>query len=358
MKKKKVVIIIPSLRGGGAERVMANIVRHLDKEKFEIKLMLLKKEGSYINLIPDYVAVIDLDVSRARYAFIKLIKELNRYRPHTIMSTLGHLNLSLLILKPLLKGKPKIIVREANTPSRSMNKLNPIKKKIYYFLTKKLYPKADLIIAQCKDMKKDIIDCYKIQENQIKYIYNPLDLEMIQKKMIEENPYDMDKVNFVATGRLTYQKGFDILIDAFTQVRSQIENAHLTIVGQGELEQELKEQARNLGLSDNITFAGFKDNPYPYYYYADTYVLSSRWEGFPNSLLEALACHTKVVATDCKTGPREILKNNKYGILVKENDPKLLSEGMVLSSLGANKTHNRAIDFKIDNIIKEYESIL
>lgn len=358
MTKKKLVIVIPSLRGGGAERVMVNILRNLDRKKFDIRLILIKKEGPYVSLVPDDVSVIDLNANRVRYALLKLIKELNTFKPDVILSTLGHLNLALLILKPLIKGSPRIVVREANTPSKSMGELSTSKKKVFWYLYKKLYPKADLIIAQCKDMKKDIMNSFNIDEGKIKYIYNPLDLALIESKMRQGNPYNPKKINFIATGRLTYQKGFDILIDAFKEVNDKLPNAHLTILGKGELENHLKQQVEKLKINENVTFAGFKENPYPYYYYADTYVLSSRWEGFPNTLLEALACGVKVVATDCQSGPREILEDNEYGILVRVGDFNSLSQGMISSYLEVNKTHNRADNFRIDKIIKDYEAIL
>ncbi|WP_181793862.1 glycosyltransferase [Garciella nitratireducens] len=355
--KTKLAIIVPSLRGGGAERVVTNIVSNINKNKFDITLILVKKEGPYINLIPENVSIVDLDSDRVRYSIFKLIRELNYCKPDVVLSTLGHLNLALLIIRPLLKGNPKIIIREANTPSKSLSKLSSIRKIIFRYLYKKLYPKTDLIIAQCKDMKNDIIETFNIDRNKIQYIYNPLDIENIRKNMKDKNPYDQNKINLLAVGRLTYQKGYDVLINAFNIVANNIPNVTLTILGDGELKEELQNQADKLGILDKISFTGFKDNPYPYYYYGDTYILSSRWEGFPNSLLEALACGCKVVSTDCKSGPREILEDNEYGILVPTDDYISLSEGIIKSINSENKSRDRAKMFDINKIIKEYEKV-
>jgi glycosyltransferase involved in cell wall biosynthesis len=165
-------------------------------------------------------------------------------------------------------------------------------------------------------------------------------------------------INIIAVGRLTYVKGFDILLKAFKIVNNKIPNTYLTILGDGELKLELENQAKTLNINNNISFVGFENNPYPYFFYSDTYVLSSRWEGFPNTLLEALACNAKVVATDCKSGPREILKDNKYGILVPTEDYVSLAEGILISINGVNKSNDRANAFDVKNIIQEYEELL
>jgi glycosyltransferase involved in cell wall biosynthesis len=352
--RKKVVFVLPSLRGGGAERVIVNIVRNLDCLKFDIRLILLKKEGPYISLLPKNLQVVDLDTSRVKNSIIPLIKAINAIKPDVVFSTMGHLNLAILAVRPLLSGNPKIIVREANTPSKDITK----KKKLFALLYKLLYPKADLIIAQCSEMKEDLKEYSNIDESKIRYIYNPLDVENIKNRAKGKNPYDPSKINILSVGRLSPQKGFDILINAFGLVLKEFPNAYLTILGEGNLKEELRKQAKELKIGDNISFVGFKDNPYPYYYSADMYVLSSRWEGFPNTLLEALACKTKVIATKCKSGPKEILGENEFGYLVEVEDYESLAEGIINYIPENNKTGNRASFYDVNSILKEYEEIL
>lgn len=175
--------------------------------------------------------------------------------------------------------------------------------------------------------------------------------------MQRKNPYNEDLINIIAIGRLTYVKGFDILLKAFKIVNEKIPNTHLTILGEGELKNELIHQAEKFNILKNITFVNFTNNLYPYLFYSDTFVLSSRWEGFPNTLLEALACHAKVVATDCKNGPREILDNNKYGRLVPTEDYISLAEGIISSINDSNRSKDRAADFDIEKIVKQYEEL-
>ncbi|WP_158233681.1 glycosyltransferase [Sporosarcina sp. P21c] len=355
--KKKIAIIIPSLRGGGAERVFVNITNNIDPDKFNVRLIVIKKEGPYVKLLKDSIDVVDLKSGRVRYSLIKLVKALNEFRPDIVISTLGHLNLMLIGLKPLLKSNPKILVREASTPSKSLTELPKNKKRIFKFLYKSLYPKANIIIAQCEEMKNDIIKSFSLNESKVKYIYNPLDILKIKTDGEKENPYMTEKINIIAVGRLTYAKGFDILIESFKIVMDRIPNAQLTILGNGELKESLVSQIKKLNLEKNISLIEFQENPYPYFFYADTFVLSSRWEGFPNTLLEALACNVKVVSTECKSGPREIIGNNEYGILVPTEDSEKLAQGIISSINSKRNSRERAKEFEINKIVKEYEEL-
>lgn len=355
--KKKVAFVIPSLAGGGAERVVTTILRNINKDLFDLYIILVSKEGVYLSQIPSHVKIISLNSNRVRYSFVHLTKALNRYRPDVILSTLEHMNLALLMLRPLLKNKPKILIREANTPSKVSSSLSPLRRKIRQYLYNTIYNKADVIIAQCEEMKTDMTNYLGLDGNKIKVIYNPLDIKGIVMQTEGESPYAPNRINFLAVGRLAYQKAFDVLLDAFSIVIDKLPNTYLTILGEGELKTELLDQAKKLGIEKKVAFEGFKDNPYIYYYHADTYVLSSRWEGFPNTLLEALACKTKVVATNCKSGPKEILGDNEYGLLAKVNDPISLAENMIKSIAMGNRSKDRAEYFSVDKIVKEYEKL-
>lgn len=354
---RKIAILVPSMAGGGAEKVVTTVVRYLNKELFDVHLILVKAEGPYMDLIPENIHLVDLNVPRVRYAPLKLISVLNKIKPDLIFSTLDELNLALTLIKPYLKHSPKLILREANTPSKVLSTMPSAKKKFTQKLFKHYYSKADLIVAQCKTMKEDIIQTYSLSPEKIIHIYNPLNVTEIRKMAMDYIPYDSTDVNILAVGRLRYQKGFDTLLHAFQMVVKEEPSARLTILGEGEMLEELTQLSQLLGLTDKVDFLGFNQNPYPYYYFADTYVLSSRWEGFPNSLLEALACGTKVVATDCKSGPREILMDNDYGLLVEEENPAALAEGILSSIKGECKSKDRAEEYKVDAIMKNYEDI-
>lgn len=357
MMKKKILFAIPSFKGGGAERVMINLANNLDKNKYQVYLMVINGEGPYKKNVSEDVEILDLETIRLRYSIKKIVRVINEVKPHSILSTLDHLNIVILALKKLFKSKPRIIIRLANTPSQLFKNMIKRNRIIMKKMVELFYPKADLIIAQCEEMQKDFLDVFPMNNLTLKYIYNPIDIKKIKSSITERNPYNEDKVNFLGVGRLSYQKGFDILIRSFEQVSLYIPNAELTILGEGELKSEYLELVNELGIEKKVNFIGFVDNPYDYYYYSDVYVLSSRFEGFPNSLLEALACNAQVVATSCQSGPAEILES-KYGVMADVEDVNSLSDAMITAYREPNMSNERANYFDIDKITDEYERIL
>ncbi len=332
-KIKNVLFVLPSLSPGGAEKVTINILNHINKDKFTVNLLIINNIGPFKDLIFDNnINIINLNKKHARTSYFKLVKIINTIKPDIVFSTLQHVNILLLIFKRLYKSKPKLIIREANTPSQFMGNLNLFKKKLFLFLLKTQYKKADLIIAQCNEMRDDIISTYKLNNvDNVITIYNPIDVKFIKNKSTDFNPFNHNYVNIVSIGRLTYQKGFDILLKSISIVRELYPNVFLTIVGDGELRNYLIRLSNDLNIQNSVNFVGFQNNPYPYIKYSDLYVLSSRWEGFPNTLLEAITLNKKVVSTNCKSGTFEILNDYENGIIVKTDDPVSLAEGIISS---------------------------
>ena len=307
--KQKVLFILPSLHGGGAERVIVTLLKYLDREIFELHLALIAKEGTYLDNVPKDVPVHNLAAGRVRYSFKPLLKLIHRVKPDTIFSTLGHLNLALIFLKPFLPKTTKIIVREANTVSEIIKKSN--NPRLWTFFYKTFYKKADLIVCNSKYMLKDLKENFNIPAEKMVQVYNPVDLETIQEKVREgTNPFlnDNSSPNIVAIGRLTYQKGFDRLIASVPELLKTKPNAKIWILGKGPLENQLIQQRNHLGLQKYIEFVGFQENPYKWLKHSDLFVLSSYYEGLPNVLLEALACECPVVAIDHPGGTREIIE--------------------------------------------------
>ncbi|MFS0555433.1 glycosyltransferase [Brevibacillus sp. 179-C9.3 HS] len=361
-RKIRVLFVVPNLSGGGAERVVVTLLRHFNRQHIEPILMVTELKGPYVTALPPDIPVIDLQVSRVRYALPKMVSEINRLKPDVVMSTLNYMNMALLSVKPFLKSNPKLIVREANTPTKAMQFHSPLKKKIFTRLYQWQYPQADAIITQSDGMRNDLLSFLpQLSPHKVVRIYNPLDVDKVIQDANTHNPFQKETSRqIIAAGRLTYQKGFDLLLHAFQKVVKACEDVQLQIMGEGPLREDLANLAISLGVGERVTFRGFQTNPYPYMKHADLFILSSRWEGFPNILLEALACGRPVVAMECPSGPQEILAKNKYGLLIPDGDVERLADGIIAVLNGEHRFmsgEERARMFEAKVITEEYEKV-
>lgn len=315
MNKINLLFIVPSLRGGGAERVVTILLKYIDRSKFDLTLALLKKEGKYLEDIPSDVKVVDLQVKRARYSIFKIIELTNKEKPDIAFSTLGYLNLIISIIKPFLSKKTVFIGRESNTVSVK-NKLEKYPR-LFDFLYKKFYSNFDSIIAQANFMKNDLVENYGISSEKITVINNPIDVQKVEEMSNKdiEFSFPKDKINLLAVGKLKHQKGFDNLLTMMSQID---EKYHLTILGEGPDEKSLKEQSKKLNLENRVSMAGFQSNPYAFMKQADVFLLSSRYEGFPNVVSEANLCGIPTIAFNSPGGTEEIVREDN-GLLI-END--------------------------------------
>jgi len=356
--RKKILFIVPSMRGGGSERVISIIVNHLNRDKFDITLALLKKEGKYLNELPNDIQIIDLNARQARYSILKIIKLIYQLKPNVVFSTLGYLNLIVSIIRPIFSKKIKFIARESNIVS-IQNKQEKYPK-FFNFLYKIFYKNFDTIICQSNCMKKDLINNFGIDNNKLVVINNPVNIDRISElSNTEEILFDNNRINIIAVGRLSYQKGYDLLLNALSLLEDKY---HLHIIGDGSEKESLIKLSKKLNIQNRVHFLGFQDNPYKYMAQADLMVLSSRYEGLPNVVLEANACGLPVVAFDCPGGTGEIIINGVNGFLVKCGDVEKLVDKIIEASKYewdkekiVNLVEKR---FSLKNIIIKYENIL
>ena len=308
---------MPDLNQGGAERVITTLCNELDRTKFCPKLVLFKKEGYYLNHLKDDVEIIELNISRIRYSIFKIIPLINKLKPDIVFTGWGEISAFLSPLIPFF-SKTKFVTRETNVVSKHVTR-----KEILFFY--RFYNNFHQIIAQSDDMKNDLIDNFKIHSSKIMKINNPVDFEMINRlkeENIEQDNHTGYK-NIVSIGNLSQRKGFDLLLNVFSYLKN--EPIKLTIFGDGRDKEQLLIQKNDLQL-DNVSFFGKVNNPFPFVKQADLFILSSRYEGFPNVLLEAGACGTYSLANNAPGGINEIIQEGINGEIYDIND----AEGFAL----------------------------
>lgn len=360
---KKIVFIITSFRAGGAEKFIVNLANNLDSKKYMKSIIVINGEGPFRSQINKDIELVDLKISRVSKSRKALIESINHINPDIIFSTLTHLNLTILSLKKAFKSNPKIIVREATNLILFLGKGNMLKKVFYKTAIRLFYKNADKIIMQCLTMKDDFIRNFKVDLNKVITIYNPVDIKKIES-LSNESVLDYDfldeELNLISVGRLSQEKDFKSLIDAIPLLikKYHLRNVKLLIIGEGPERDNLMSQIESLGLEDVVHLIGFKDNPYKYMKRADIFVLSSKIEGFPNVLLEALGCKLKIVSTDCISGPKEILGNNEFGYLCEVENPISLADAIFKSATQSKSINNRVEDFSIENIMKKFSDEL
>lgn len=356
--KKKIFFFIPSLRGGGAERVLSILLNHINSSSFDPYLVLLQKEGAYLNSIPEHIPILDLQASRVRYAIFKIVRFIFHSKPDLVFSTLGHLNLLIALLRPFLPRKIKFIARESNIISEKLKNMQL--SWLFQLLYRYSYNRFDRIICQSRDMQNDLIANFNVKQEKTLLIYNPVDCDKIREESTKDslNITHKKAKKILAVGRLHYQKGFDLLLQSLAMVK---ENIHLTILGEGGEKGNLINLCSELDLKGSVTFAGFQKNPYAYMASSDLFVLSSRFEGFPNAVLEAMTTGTPVVAFECPGGLTEIIKSGLNGLLVQNGDILDLSKKIELA-LQMQWDRDKIIEsvcsrYSIDVIVQKYEAV-
>jgi glycosyltransferase involved in cell wall biosynthesis len=321
--KRKLAFVLPSTTAGGAERVFLNLLRSFDRQNFKLHFIVINPVGPYLNIVPSDVVLHILGYKRVGRAIVRLAAVLRNLNPNVVLSSIGHLNLALLIIKPLLKKSTKIFVRESNIPSVAF--ASGAKNRIFRIFYRILYSHSDGVICPGEAIKSDLSKNFRIETNKMVIIPNPVDLDEIRLKINSDNsPFQKGRIRLLAVGSLTKQKGFDILIKATARLAIMKPEIHLTIMGIGPEKKNLEKQICSFFLSDFVTLVGLKENPFPYLHHADLFVLTSRWEGLPNVVLESLACGTPVVAFDCPGSVNEILNNPLQGTLVPTGDVEAL----------------------------------
>lgn len=351
---RPLALFVPSLFGGGAERVFVTLANTLvDLTSYPIHLVVIRDGGDFWSEVRPEVRVVNLATRHMRRSLPALIRYLRSVRPQALCSTLSYCNV-VMILAWWLAGRPgRLLVREANVILKGQV--------LRRFLMRLTYPYATHVIVLSPEHRSNILNAKVSVRDTIKTIGNPaLDLQTEQGNAATPDFLPQSNTRFIcAVGSLTYQKGFDILLRSFSRLSDN--SLHLAILGDGKLRAALEAQSMDLGIADRVHLPGFVTRPMDIVQYASLFVLSSRWEGFPNVVLEALGKGVPVVATDCPGANRSILRDGDLGHLVTPDDPEALAESIseALANPRASQAERlqRAQDFAAPKIAGEYLSL-
>lgn len=354
-------MLIPHLGGGGAEQVTALLVRGLSGHKYELHLGLITQTDGGQEGIPAQVTVHALGALRVRNGAFRLLRLVRRLQPEVILSGMAHLNFLVLLLRPFLPRGTRILVRQNATISALLAFGGlPVYTRLLYRL---LYRFADRVICQTPAMAADLAREMGIREDRLAVLPNPVDVEGIRNAIAEnQNLWTGPGPHLLAVGRLSREKGFDLLLQALVQVRERFPHADLVICGAGHEEAALKAECRELGLEAAVRFAGHVDRPAAYFSGASVFVLSSRHEGLPNAMLEAAAGSLPIVALPASEGVVDLLRGQPGTWLAGEISSCALASTLLaaLEALqpGQRFEHTFIEEFGLDRALQAYEALI
>jgi glycosyltransferase involved in cell wall biosynthesis len=341
-ERARVMLLLSSLHGGGAERVAVHLLNRCDPDLIDVRMGLLRKSGPFleeadasrIDVSPigqDWLAFEGANASFYRpdkliagavLAPANISRMIRAHRPHVVMSFLKGISvITYFVLKGLGPARPRWIAREGNNTDAVIDDElgNPAGRALIKGLTRRCYRAADIFLANSHEMANGLHDTLDLDRSRIRVIHNPIDVSKVQRLAAEPLPDAPGRPFILTVGRLEYQKGHDILLKAFAASRAA-RGHDLVILGRGSLEEPLKRQAVQMGIADRVKFLGFSANPWAWMAKARLFVLPSRWEGFPSVVAEALACGAPVLVTACDFGPREVVEDGQSGWVVPVED--------------------------------------
>lgn len=355
--KKHISFLLNNFEEGGVERIFINLATELSTRGYTVSFICFKKNGGFLDQVPSNIQIIELNVKRAISSIPKLIYTLNKEKVDVLISAKHYINIVAALANKLSFHNTKLILSGHGMYHRK--KIDPLPT-----LMKMFYPTADAIIAVSKGVAEDISKITNIPMSMIDVIYNPV----ITNHFIEKASNTSDlKVGskeklIVTVGRLSEEKDYKTLIMAFKTVVEKVPSK-LIIVGEGPQRRELEKLITELNLQKHVELPGFKENPYDYMKKCDLFVLSSKTEGLPTVLIEALFFRKKIISTDCPSGPREILEGGKLGTLTPVGDYKFLSNAMLEALTNTTSDiksdlREKAFEFSTEKTVYEYEKLI
>jgi len=367
---QRIAFFISSMEGGGAERVILNLVNYYAQQGYQVDLLLANSTGVYLNEVSSDVRIIDLKVKRFWHYFFPIASYLRKEKPEAILVATTILNLITLVASRMAFTRTKVVVSEhsdlvAFADIGLLRRANLLKSAIRF-----IYPLADNIVAVSNGVADSLVQFSGIKRSSIEVVYNGVMDEnkiKLSKKSLNHPLFNDDNQILIAVGRLQKGKGYSYLLEAFSKFLDQSPNPKkqlkLVVLGEGELRAELEAQMDELDIAEHCYFPGFVDNPFQYLANSDVFVLPSEFEGLPTVLIEALACGCSVISTDCPSGPDEILQSGKYGRLVPIKDSESLANSLLETLVKGDvcskrQRQERGMYFSVDAAVENYSRVL
>lgn len=354
--QKTILFLIPHLGGGGAERVTAHLASGLPESRFHVHLGLVTLLSIGADALPARVTVHRLGASRVRTAAWPLLRLVWRLKPDLIFSNMFHLNFLVLLLRPFFPHRTRLIIRQNGMTSSDTGT-----RRFTRALYRILYPGADRVVCQSDAMAAEMRNLLGSARN-LYVLPNPVVTEWESPHEDSGNLWCRPGPHLLAVGRLTRQKGFDMLLPAFQQILQAFPEAELTILGEGPEEAALRAMSSDLGIEEHVHFAGYVEKPHTWFPGASAFVLSSRHEGIANALLEAAAAGLPIVSTPALGGVVELLDCAPGAWLACDISTEALAESLLvaLDSLhdGQRFSHPWLSTFRMENALPQFERLI
>lgn len=353
---RDITFVIGVFGSGGGERNCFNLANNFVQRGIQVTVVAIGlRDKRYLKKFDPRVRFISLDKSHLRSALIPLMRYLKKNNPTTVLAFNHYVATGLQLIRLMPGYNFNLYMRNiiGLTKKYQMNK-SFWQAKVAKQVVKLLLRDVDGIISQCQDMEKDLLNNWSIASNKSIVIYNPVSTEVERELKPWIATGKKDQILYV--GRLAEEKRVDILIRSFAILRKEFPPLSLVILGEGVLEAQLKQLCVDLGVSHEVQFFGFQDNPIKFYQESKVTALPSFSEGFPNVLIESLTLGTPVVAFDCETGPAEIIKDGVNGYLVPLGDEKAFARSLAITL--KKEWAFETLEYKQAPIIEKYLGFL
>jgi glycosyltransferase involved in cell wall biosynthesis len=355
-------VFMPNFESGGAQRVMVNMINGFVNRGLDVKVVVPNGNGAYRHSVDHKVSVVDLKTVRVSRSLVALVRYLRKEEPAMLLTTLYYASVLGIVARYFAGTRTKVFVRVESTLSVRLSEEKGIVASIHKILVKSFLQKADAVIAVSYGVAEDLVRFFRVPSSKVSTIYHspyPENIDALAAEIPQDIWFSGTDPIILAVGRLDKVKDYAVLLHAFALLVEETP-ARLMILGEGPERRSLESLISQLNLTERVKLSGFDVNPFKYMRGASVFVLSSRYEGLPGVLIQAMRCGCPVVSTDCKSGPSEILEKGKYGPLVPVGRPELLAEAIVQTlkkPLGRNILVARAKEFSMDQSMDRYMTL-